>query len=354
MSSRLVITSAYLGLCTLLFAPTAAFAQSWGAEQAANVVVEQVKFEREVTRVDAVGTSEAAKSIMIYPAVADEVTAIKFAPGDYVEAGEVLVELDARRQKVAVARATLRLMDAQRNVERLRISRREGAIPQSQLDAAEIEKELIEVDLEEAEINLEDRTVRAPFAGFVGITDIEVGDRIDTTTMITTLDQRSQLIIDFTAPEAAAELLRSQPDLSVQPWQNRGADIPVEIVAIDSRIDPQTRTLRARAQMDNSDDLYRPGQSFRVRLQVQGDTYAVVPEAALLWGPDSAYVWVAENKQAKRVEVQIQQRLEGRVLVEANLELGDLLVTEGVQTLREGQNLRFAEGSEVEQAESSL
>lgn len=354
MSSRLVITRACIGICALLLTPTSVLAQSWGAEQAANVVVEQVKFERELTRVDAVGTSEAAKSIMIYPAVADEVTAVNFAPGDYVEAGDVLIELDARRQKVAVARATLQLMDAKRNVERLRVSRREGAIPQSELDAAEIEKELIEVDLEEAETNLEDRTVRAPFAGYVGITDIEIGDRIDTNTAITSLDQRNQLIIDFNAPEAAAELLRGKPNLSVQPWQNRSADIPVEIIAIDSRIDPQTRTLRARALMNNSDDLYRPGQSFRVRLQVQGDTYAVVPEAALLWGPDNAYVWVAENNQAKRVEVQIQQRLEGRVLVEADLELGDLLITEGVQTLREGQNLRFAAGSEVEQAESSL
>lgn len=317
------------------------YTQTWGSDQGAQVKVEQLTFEREHTRVDAVGTAQAIRSVTIYPAVADEVTEVNFSAGDKVEAGTVLVKLDARRQEIAVARATLELMDAERTLERLRESRKNGAVPQSDVDQAEIARDLIEVQLDEAETELEDRMIRAPFTGVVGITDVEVGDRITTTTMITTLDKRDQLLVDFRAPEAASELLRSRAQLSVQPWQNRSAEIPAKIANVDSRIDSASRTLRAQAVIENEDDLYRPGMSFRVRLQIQGDSYAVIPESALSWGADSAYVWIADDKEAKRVEVQIKQRLEGRILVAGNLSLGDVLIVEGIQSLRNGQSVIF-------------
>lgn len=315
--------------------------QSWGSDQGAQVKVEQLTFERERTRVDSVGTAQAIRSVSIYPAVADEVTQVNFNAGDKVEAGAVLVKLDARRQEIAVARATLELMDAERTLDRLKQSRENGAVPQSDVDEAEIARDLIEVQLDEAETNLEDRMIRAPFAGVVGITDVEVGDRVTTTTMITTLDKRDQLLVDFRAPEAASELLRNRAELSVQPWQNRSAEIPAKVINVDSRIDSASRTLRAQAVIDNQDDLYRPGMSFRVRLQIQGDSYAVIPESALSWGADSAYVWIADDKEAKRVEVQIKQRLEGRILVAGELSLGDVLITEGIQSLRNGQSVIF-------------
>src|SRR5690606_10601109 len=147
-----------------------------------------------------------------------------------VEEGDVLVRLDARRQEVAVARATIELMDAERTVERLRTSREQGAIPQSELDEAVTTRDLIEVQLEEAETELEDRVIRAPFAGVVGVTDVEVGDRINEQTAITSIDNRRQLLVDFSAPEIALELLQSNPTLALQPWQDRSAEIAGEIV----------------------------------------------------------------------------------------------------------------------------
>ncbi|MEX1222595.1 MAG: efflux RND transporter periplasmic adaptor subunit [Idiomarina sp.] len=338
-STRLTAISLFTAI--ILLNSPAGHTQSWGSDQGAQVKVEQLTFERERTRVDSVGTAQAIRSVSIYPAVADEMTQVNFSAGDKVEAGAILVKLDARRQEIAVARATLELMDAERTLDRLKQSRENGAVPQSDVDEAEIARDLIEVQLDEAETNLEDRMIRAPFAGVVGITDVEVGDRVTTTTMITTLDKRDQLLVDFRAPEAAAELLQSKAQLSVQPWQNRSAEIPAKVVNVDSRIDSASRTLRAQAVIDNQDDLYRPGMSFRVRLQIQGDSYAVIPESALSWGADSAYVWIADDKEAKRVEVQIKQRLEGRILVAGELSLGDVLITEGIQSLRNGQSVIF-------------
>jgi membrane fusion protein (multidrug efflux system) len=314
-------------------------AQSRGGNRPAQIISMPVEFEQQSSRIEAVGSAEAIQSVIIYPAVADKVTAIYFAPGQKMQQGDVLLELDARRQKVAVDRARIQLTDAERTVERLNASRRQGAIAQSQLDDAVTARDLMQVMLTEAQTELEDRTVRAPFAGVVGLTDVELGDRITQQTAITTLDNRSELLINFRAPESALEMLQQQPTLTLQPWQGDALTLEAKISQIDSRIDSANRTIRVRALLDNKADLYRPGMSFRVSLEVLGDAYAVIPEAALLWSATGAYVWLEQNNQAKRIDVQIKQRLSGRLLVSAALKQGDMLITEGVQTLREGQTV---------------
>ncbi|WP_372627458.1 efflux RND transporter periplasmic adaptor subunit, partial [Arsukibacterium sp.] len=226
--------------------------------------------------------------------------------------------------------------------ERLITSRRQGAVPQSQLDDAMTARDLIKVALTEAETELEDRTVRAPFDGVVGLTDVEIGDRITQQTAITTLDNRNQLFVNFRAPETALSMLQQHPKLTLQPWQGSTINLEAEISQVDSRIDNINRTIRVRALLDNSNDLYRPGMSFRVKLEVSGEAYAVVPEAALLWGATGAYVWMEQDSKAKKVDVQIKQRLSGRLLVAADLAEGDMLITEGVQTLRAGQTVQSA------------
>ncbi|MBR9906614.1 MAG: efflux RND transporter periplasmic adaptor subunit [Gammaproteobacteria bacterium] len=324
-------------------------AQQWGGgDRAALVVMQPVGFERIQRFVEAVGYAEAVRSVALYPAVSDLVLAVNFKPGDEVRRGEVLVRLDDRRQQVELERARIELADAERTVKRLKSSRAQGAIPQNELDAAETARDLLQVALREAEIAYEDRQVRAPFDGVVGITDVEAGDRITTQTLITTIDQRSELFIDFEAPEAAIELLQKGAELSVRPWTSRSTTIDAKVVQIDSRVDMTKRTIRVRAKIDNANDLWRPGMSFRVGLSYQGDSFAVVPEAALMWSADGAYVWKSVDGKAQRINVEIRQRLEGRILVSGDLQLGDSLIVEGVQTLRAGQSVRDVAEAETQ------
>ncbi|MCB5225851.1 efflux RND transporter periplasmic adaptor subunit [Alishewanella sp. 16-MA] len=328
---RLIIVS----LAIVFFSP--AQAQQARGEQATQVIVLPLSFEQQSSRIEAVGTAEAVRSVVIYPAVADKVTAVNFLPGQFVEQGDVLLQLDDRRQQVAVDRATIQLADAERTVNRLQESRQRGAIAQSDLDDAITNRDLLKVQMAEAKTNLEDRTVRAPFSGVVGLTDVEAGDRITLQTPITTLDNREQLLVNFVAPEAALPILSAQGSVSLQPWLSQGETIAAVISQVDSRIDTANRSIRARALLDNAQDQYRPGMSFRVILELKGDSYAVVPEAALLWGATSAYVWLMQDNKAERVDVQIMQRLSGRLLVAGALNAGDMLIVEGVQSLRNGQ-----------------
>ena len=254
-------------LALFLFVPLA-HGQFMGDRQAKLVVTKPIEFMNETRNVEAVGSAEAVQSIILYSAVADEVTEVNFVPGQAVEKGKVLVRLDDRRQKTALKRAELTLSDAQRTVERLEASYKQGAVPVNELDLAKTQRDLAEVALEDAKTDLEDRYIVAPFDGVVGFTDVEVGDRINEQTMITTLDNRSKLFVNFKAPEAALPVLLNSPDVTLEPWSDRETLVNAEIAQVDSRINEADRTLRARALLDNRSDQFRPGMSFRVNLTI--------------------------------------------------------------------------------------
>lgn len=300
------------------------------------MVVEAVGETPQVTRVEAVGTSRAIRSITVYPATSGEVVAVNFTAGEKVNQGDVLLELDHRQEQLAVQLAELRVADTERLYRRYQRSSESGATLPTTLDAAETALEEARIELGRARIALDDRTVTAPFTGHVGITDVEAGDRIQTSSAITTLDDRSELLVSFEAPEVLVSTLRTGDAVAVAPWNTREAAVYGEIINIGSRVDPQTRTFVARARADNSADKLRPGQSFRVLLEAYGADYPVLPEIALQWGADGAYVWAVTGKQVRRLPVNIVQRQEGRVLVEGQLQEGDLIVVEGIQRMRPG------------------
>lgn len=329
-------------------------AQWRGADRPKLVVVETLSFEYQTTLIEAVGTAQAKRSVTLFPSVSDEVKAVNFVPGQLVKKDDILVALDSRLQNVNVERTQIQLEDAQRNFKRIKESVVKGAVAQRELDDADTIVRLAKVTLQEAKENKENRVVRAPFSGIVGLTDVEVGDRISNQTEITTIDDRQSLFINFMAPELAVSYLTSKPDVQLQPWTDRTVNISAKIAEVDSRVNTSDRTIRARAILENEFDLYRPGMSFRVSLRVQGERFVAIPEAALSWGASGAFVWLAEDEKAKRVEVQIEQRLRGRILVSGNLSDGETLVIEGIQGLRNGQALKIQNPNDAIKNEANV
>ncbi|MGI9236343.1 MAG: efflux RND transporter periplasmic adaptor subunit [Woeseiaceae bacterium] len=332
---------AVLGLSLLLAAacsktpePSRSSQQSAGPE--VRVIAEVLKFEHERTRVEAVGTSRARLSAELYAPTSGEVVAVNFEPGQAVKAGDVLVELDSRQEKLAVRVAELQLEDAARLFDRYTRSADSGAVLPTALDAARTASETARVELERARIALDDRTIEAVFDGYVGSTDVDPGDRVNTNTLITTLDDRSSLFVSFDIPEAFIGELAVGDEVQLETWNSNAPQVAGEVVDIGSRIDPQDRTFVARARVANTDDALRPGMSFRVRVDVQGKAFAVVSETGVHWGTDGAYVWSIVDGTAARVPVRIVQRREGRVLIDGELQDGDVIVVEGTQRMREG------------------
>lgn len=306
----------------------------------ANVMTQSVNFSPMKITIEAVGTAEAVKSVSLYPAAADKVTEVRFKPGQFVKQGEVLLTLDSRRQQAALQRAQIQLADAERTLNRLLTSFKEGAVTQSSVDDAITQRDLAKVAVVQVSADLDDRSLVAPFSGYVGLTDVEKGDRIDLSTLVTTIDDRSQLFVNFSLPESAIGLVDETAQVEIEPWNSRDTIISASLAQFDSRIDQQDRTMRVRAAFENTQDKYRPGLSFKVMLTLAGVQYPEIPEAALAWGATGAYVWLAQDNKAVRVPVAIQQRLRGSILVDANIQQGDLLIVEGIQRLRPGQTVK--------------
>ena len=305
------------------------------------VLVEVVRFEPQRTRIQAVGKSVARQSVTLYPAAAGEVTAVHFHAGQAVEAGDVLLELDRRDQVLALQLARVRLQDAERVMRRYRGIGESGAIAEATLDEARTALETARLEVQRAQVALDDRTMRAPFAGYVGITDVHPGDRISSDTPVTTLDDRSTLLVDFEVPEAFLGSIAVGDSVHLAPWSAGRSLAAGEVSYIGTRIDRLRRTFTVRATVQNGDDRLRPGMSFRVDLALEGRRYPKVPEVSVQWGERGAYVWALRGSQVSRVPVTIVQRDGGWILVDAALDEGAHVVTEGVQSMREGLTVRL-------------
>lgn len=300
------------------------------------IFAQPVVFTTDTDRVEAVGTARARQNATIFPEAAGEVTHIGFVSGEKVAAGRVLAKLESRSEALAVQSAEIAVQDARQLLARYQRIDVPGAISESQIDAAKTALAAAEVELELARDTLSERTIRAPFAGHVGLSAIDAGARITPQTEITRLDDRSVLFVDFEAPEQVFSEVAMGDTIPIQPFASQQAVIDAEVSVIGSRIDPDQRTFTVRVAIDNGDDRLRPGMSFRVQFNLPGLAYPSVPEAALVWGGDGAYLWTVEDGKAKRLPVTIISRNSGDVLVMADLEEGDLIIAEGVQKVRDG------------------
>lgn len=331
-----VVCSLLLAACSEEPGSAGGTAGSGPRAEAEPVVTRPVAWEARETRVEAVGTSRARQSVTLYPDVSGEVLAVEFSAGEKVEAGQTLLQLEDEEERLAVELAEVELADAVRLRDRYRRTEGVGGVTRNTLDDAESAVERARISLERARVALDDRSVEAPFTGYMGLTTLDPGARIDTVTPIASIDDRSVLLVTFEVPELFHGQLQQGQMVRLSTW---GAGSPAnrgEIIDIDSRVDPQTRTFAVRARVDNEDDLLRPGMSFRVTLKLEEGRYPVIPEVALQWGGDGAYLWTVEQGRARRVPATVVQRLQGRILIDAELPEGTPVVAEGIQRMREG------------------
>lgn len=313
-----------------------------GARAPTPVVAESLVYRAIRTRLEAVGTARALHSVSLFPEAAGEVAAVHFQPGDRVEAGELLLELDSRDERLALELAELQYRDAQRLLDRYTSanSGAERTVPETTVDTARTAAETARIERDRARVSYERRFVRAPFDGYVGITDIDRGDRVETTTEITTIDDRSVLLVSFEVPETFVGRVGVGDPVSIETWSAERSRAEGVVVDLGSRVDPLSRAFTARAEVPNNEDRLRPGMSFRVRLDLTGEQYPAVAEVALQWGADGAYIWVVADGRARRVDVRLVQRQEDRVLIEGELPAETQVVAEGMQSMREGLAVR--------------
>lgn len=346
----LLFGAAYAVSKTSMFGPSGQQTQKVSKSSAPKVLVESVKLESTASTFAAVATGWADKSAEIYAVVDEKVTQVLFKPQQKVKRGDLLVQQDDREEQLALRLAQVQMTNTQSLLDRYKQAVEKGAIPQTQVDSAQADLDAARVAVEQARLAILNHQVRAPFDGVVGITDIDPGQRIAPGVLITGVDSREIMYVDFEVPEAIVGQLdpstMKQIEVKASTPAIPGRVFNAEVVALDSRLNVEKRTLRVRANIRNPEDLLRPGMSFSVQMAVKGQMLPAVPEIALQWDREGSYVWLIRNGKADRENVRVADRRQGKVFLAGNVREGETVVVEG--------GLRLAEGIAVELVKDPL
>ncbi|MDO9418799.1 efflux RND transporter periplasmic adaptor subunit [Pararhizobium sp.] len=307
-------------------------------------------------RLNAIGNGEAIRSVTVTPSATGNLSEVLVQSGDKVSQGQVIARLDSDEQRIAADQARLTRKSAAEKVERYKNLGSASAVTAVEKRDAQTALETAELALQAAELTLTRREVIAPSSGVVGIIAVNPGDYVTTSTPIATIDDRSEILVDFFVPERFARNMVVGKEISATAISEPGKVLTGSIHAIDNRIDQASRTLRVRAKIANLDDTLRAGMSFSVTVKFDGDRYPTVDPLAIQWSSDGSFVWRVAGDKSLRVPVKIIQRNPDKVLVQAEIAEGETVVTEGVQRLRDGGAVAVAgakPAEKVSQAETA-
>ncbi|TNF60224.1 MAG: efflux RND transporter periplasmic adaptor subunit [Rhodobacteraceae bacterium] len=301
-------------------------------------LVEVAAAELRVLRqnVEAVGTTRARQSVDIVPESAGQIVALNIVPGQAVEQGTVLAQLDDTIARADLTEAEARLTERERVVERFSRLVQSNAVSTSSLDEAVAQLAEARSDLDRARRQLEDRSVRAPFGGVVGLALVDRGARVEAGTVLTSLDDLSEVEVEFSLPETLFARISRGQTVRATGVAFPGQAFDGRVEEVDSRIDPVSRSFRARAVIPNPDGVLPAGMFMSLDITLSETEFVVVPEEAIVFQAAETYVYVVADGTARRVPVRTGQRRDGVVAVVEGLAQGDVVIIRGLHRVRDG------------------
>lgn len=305
----------------------------------------------------AIGTLKAFQGVDLSTEVDGTVRELLFQSGEQVSQGQPLLQLDS-----AVERAILQTAIAVRGLARVEFERGKNlaakqAISKSEFDRLNAELLKAEASVAQLQASLDKKRLHAPFSGTIGIRQVDVGDFVSTSTVIATLQDLSQLFIDFYLPEQAAPKLAvgQQVEVSVAAYPDE--QFKAEIVALNPRVEDSTRNLQVRAQLPNPQGKLLPGMFANLSVLLPGQAEALtVAETAITFTLYGNSVYVVVPKQGddgkpqlddkgqpylvvERRFVKTGERRAGLVVIESGLKAGEQVVTSGQLKLDNGAHV---------------
>ena len=222
--------------------------------------------------VEAVGTTQAVQSVDIVPLTSGRIVELNIVPGAEVEKGDVIARLDPGIEEATLAEAEATLAERTAALDRSNTLRRSNAstVSQATLETLKAELAVAEAAVQRARHSLRDRTIVAPFSGVLGIGAVDLGARVETSNVLTTLDDLSQVEIEFRLPETVYGQIRPGQRVDAQSAAFPGRVFTGRVGAIDSRIDPVSRAFRVEATLPNDDRVLPAGMFMRLDLALEG------------------------------------------------------------------------------------
>ena len=300
--------------------------------------------------VAALGTVNARESITVTAKVSEIVQRVHFDSGDEVAAGAVLVTLSGNQQQASLLAAEAAANEAEQQYRRGAELVDQQLIARASIDTLRATRDAARANVAETRADIGDRTIRAPFAGVLGIRQVSTGALVTPGTPIATLDDIGAVYVDFPVPETRLAVVAPGQRVFGRSAAYPAVDFEGVVQTVDARVDPDTRAVTVRATFANPDRQLRPGMLMQVRLEQRSREALMVPEIAVIQvGRDTFVYRVREDETVEQAPVVIGVRDSGLAEIVDGLEPGTRIVVDGTGKLRPG--MRIAEGS-VQEAKS--
>jgi membrane fusion protein, multidrug efflux system len=293
-----------------------------------------------VDDVQAVGSLRSRQGVMLRPEVSGRIARLGFADGQRVRRGQLMVQLDDTLQQAQVEQAKAQASIARTNLTRSRELLAQNFVSQSAVDQNAASLQVAEAQVALAQAQLARMRILAPFDGTAGLRLVDVGDYVKDGADIVNVEDLSTMEVEFSLPERYVG--RTRPGLAVEVSFDAlaGQTFKGQIVALNSALDANGRSLLVRARVDNTGALLKSGMFARPRVVFAVRQGAItVPEEALVPQGTRQYVFKVVDgpegrKVAQRVEAKVGLRTPGKAEILDGVAAGDLVVTAGQARLR--------------------
>ncbi len=323
------------------------------------VDVEQVAVRSLVYSVTAVGSVEAFEKVQVTARVSGAVDRVRFSEGEYAAAGQVLVEIETERYRLAVesAQASFEKAEASKADAEAGLKRREtvttqnpGLIPGEEVEtwrtkvltaASEVAEK--RSALNQAKLNLSDAFVKAPISGIIQTRTVQTGQFVQTGTVLATLVRRDPLLLRFRVPERDASRIKPGQQARFRVREDE-REFTAKVVHVAESADGTSRLVDITANIDDpSDRTLRPGSFAEITVPVASASEApVIPVAAVRPSERGFLAYVIEgDKAVERVLTLGMRSADGKVEVLSGLSGGESIVVRGSEALSNGVSVRI-------------
>jgi membrane fusion protein (multidrug efflux system) len=305
------------------------------------VVLFEVKQSEIIESLEALGSARAAESVILTVSVTEKVSGIIFKQGQFVEKGQLLLTLANNEELAQFNVAKIELAEQKREYERIESLVEQKSVSKSELDRLQFSIDTAHARIAQAEATLRDREIKAPFDGLLGLRNVSVGALLTPGDQITTLDSVANLEMDFDLAEIYLPRIKVGQAINALSIAYPEIIFKGEIVTLDSRVNPDTRSIKVRANIQNKDALLRPGMLLTLDLIDQQRVTKMLPEESVFMRANKHLVYkVSPEMIVNEQTIEIGIRQNGQVEVLNGLEVGDKIVLQGLLKVKTGSKVK--------------
>jgi membrane fusion protein (multidrug efflux system) len=313
-------------------------------ETVTTAVVRSESWESLIT---SVGSLEAVQGVMLTAELPGKVVRIAFEPGTKVQAGDLLIQQDTSSEEAQLRAAKATVALAKIELERSSKLLGKKAVAQAKYDSDDAQYKEAVAQIDGIRASIRKKTIRAPFAGSLGIRLVNLGQNLNEGEPIVSLQTIDPIFVNFSLPQQ--QLAQVKPGLKVRVTDAfPGQAIEGEITAISPEVDAATRNIRIQATVANSQERLRPGMFVNVSVVLPSrEEVLAIPTTAVLYAPYGDTVFVVDTKKSEKgVEpvnvvkqkiVKLGEKRGDFVASVSGLDKGETIVSTGVFKLRNGQ-----------------